>query len=410
MLDNLISGTMTAMVEAALQDTECSSAQVGVEEGLDLKPTFVDVDSVDLSLVPKSLTDLFTFRSDLGVDPGSSFRASSVSIAIFPMRLDKEGNMVHASPSIKNAAYGKESKYLPLGEWGNRAVIKPDFYLEAELMTDVELDDFVIAIPQIYKQPYPVEGASVALSMSGANKTDDKFVEKHNDAREQFQVLMQRLSEELGVPAGEQFLVCLVGFPQSSRVISGENFECWGASFEGAFMLGGRRVMTPKSNLPASLSSLKVRGDFMVGGKDMKTRIAEEMLSYRKPQKRVAVPSKSVQTELVTSSVKESEPTVKSVPAKQVEPEFTMPSSGGILSQLSSLEDDSSDEEWEMIDMSEELLPVEPDLVTDPVLEVEVNEDLEVGKTKKFTNPFEVSTESEDLEVGKTKKFTNPFA
>jgi hypothetical protein len=63
-----------------------------------------------------------------------------------------------------------------------------------------------------------------------------------------------------------------------------------------------------------------------------------------------------------------------------------------------------------MVEMSGELLSVEPDLITNPALEVGVSEDLEVGKTAKFTNPFEVSTKSEDLEVGKTAKFTNPFA
>ena len=153
----------------------------------------------------------------------------------------------------------------------------------------------------------------------------------------------------------------------------------------------------------------------MVGGKDMKTRIAEEMLSYRKPQRKVtSVPSTSVQTELVTKVVS-SVSAVKSTPAKQVEPEFAMPSSGGILSQLSSL--DNSEDEWEMVGMSEELVipisSIEPELVNNST----VQEELEVGTVnKERSNPFasapvSAPVSSDELEVGTVnKKRNNPFA
>lgn len=287
----MLNNTVMEMFMSALGATgeKGEEQKIVLGDGTELnRSTFpVDESSVTLDIIPEALRERFLFRSHLAVLPGRNFQGSSVAIAVFPMRLDDRGNMIPCSPSIKNAAWGHVSKnnVLPCGDINENAVVKPDLYLQADCYGVGGLNVFM---PSMLKRPFPATDGAVSLMLHPSNSKDPQRAEKHNASRELFRELMAELANELGVPTGEQFLVCMVCFPVGAKAFKGKRGESgeegnpfYGVSLSGGgYIVGGCKVGGGQK-LPEQLSGLRLSSDFVVGNKPLKDRMLEELVAAR---------------------------------------------------------------------------------------------------------------------------------
>jgi hypothetical protein len=375
-----------------------------------LKPTEIEIDAMGLEFVPNRLRRLFSFNSDLCISPRPGFKATSVAIGIFAVRLDKDGNVTKAAPSIKSAHTSGVSKFVQGGDWGTRCSIMPDLFVEAEFHTN-ETEDVVVPIPTILKEPYPAKSGNVNLVLSTVNKTVDNWAEYHDAARAQFNELMGELAEHLGVAAGEQFLVCLLGFPTYSKAYESDGSSYWRCAFNGGYMVGGRKVGTSR-NLPKSLAGLRVQNNLTIGNTSLSARIAAEVTKakgatfvrpeapapqYEMPSSvgKAATPKREVSVPAVTTPKHE-------VPAAIATTTNAMPSAG-ILAKLDALAStvESDDDEWTLVDVhiKDEPRPTvisESKPVSEPVPELVINsedsdeddEPIVTQKCGRRANPF----------------------
>ncbi|EKQ70375.1 hypothetical protein OsccyDRAFT_0660 [Leptolyngbyaceae cyanobacterium JSC-12] len=391
----VLSETIVELIEQGLGDSGAGSPSIG--EDLGLRPVGVDIEDVDLNMVPSRLRELFVFRSDLAVAPAKQFRAKSVCVGVFAVRLDKDGNLTYASPSIRNAAFAKESKYLPCGEWGKNAVVKPDLFVEAEFYGD---DDLVVPVPVMYREPFNRKGEdrpAVSMQLSTANRTVDNWSDYHDAARQQFTELMNDLADELGVAAGEQFLVCMVGFPQYTKSFDGVDGQpFWGAAFNGAYLVGGRKVGSSTA-LATGLNKLRVRADLMVGGKSLKEKLAEEVMQARS-RREVGIPTPKVERRMPTVATKVAETPLPQKSKVEVtantqtpvtQPTATQMTSAAILEKLQHLSVEE-DDEFQLMDIETASSGVADDDYCEES-EEDVEEPIEsmpIGNISKRPNPF----------------------
>jgi hypothetical protein len=271
----------------------------------------------------------------------------------------------------------------------------PDLFVEAEFHTN-ETEDVVVPIPTILKEPYPAKSGNVNLVLSTVNKTVDNWAEYHDAARAQFNELMGELAEHLGVAAGEQFLVCLLGFPTWSKAEESKTNQYWRCAFNGGYMVGGRKVGSSR-NLPKSLAGLRVQNDLMVGNSSLSARIAAEVVKAKgtkliqpeAPAPRYEMPSSLVHAQtprreapVVTTPKREASPSVvTTTPASVQISNNTMPSAG-ILAKLDALSVCDEDE-WNLVDVN--TVEEEPKLIVtseskpvsepEPVSELVINEE-----------------------------------
>jgi hypothetical protein len=336
-MSTLFNSTLVDLIEEALVGSAAAEPTLGEELGLSQKQ--IRVEGFDLDLVPEELKRLFTFHSVACTD-SETFSARSIAVSVFAARLGEDGEILPASPSIKNAPYGRTSKYgAQGGAYGDYSVIKPDLYIEADFYTDGEA---TISVPTVYKAPYTgkeTESVNVSVLLSTANKTISNCFEYHDAARETFRRQLVFLSKEAGVPVGEQFLVCMVGFP----AISGESHsrtdkdsKFWGVKFNGAYALGVRKVAVARHMMSEQLNSLRVRADMMVGGRSLKERMAAELTKAHNT-KSTAV-SKPVQKPAPAAVAPKPVQPPTPTPAPEVEkPKVTGMPSAGILSKLAEI-------------------------------------------------------------------------
>lgn len=356
---SFISNSVMDLFEDALT---ASNNEASLVQELGLTPTNVTVNEAEFGWVPNRLHDLFTFRSHLATNPPKTYEATSVVMAVFTMRLDAEGNMLTASPSIKNAHRGLTSKYLPVGDWGERARITPDLFIQADFVVN---NDDVLSVPTIYKAPY--DGSSTPgtalISLCSANKSTEDYQERHDGAREDFRLLMVNLAEELGVPAGEQFLVCLVGLPAVTKEYPAKDGKpaYWFTGFEGGYLIGGRKI-GGSGQLSKNLDVMRVRADMMVGGKSLRDRILSEMTASvhtRTPSTSTRpAPVRSKPTPTTTSATQEvaAPKSTPSTVTTAVSTTSTVQSdvmpSAGILAKLAALDVPEEEDELTLMPMS----------------------------------------------------------
>jgi len=361
---------------AELVDEQLNLNAGAVEESLveGLRAVTVPVENVDVSMVPARLRELFTFKNEFGLSAARRFDAKSVALGVFAVRLDENGNMMKAAPSIQGAHHSAEGKFIPGGEWGTGCTVMPDLYIEAEFHGDGEI---VVPVPVIMKEPYPVKNGNVNLSLSTANKSLTNWQDYHNAARQMFVESVQAIAKELSIPAGEQFLVCFFGFPEMSKEYSGGNDTApfWRAAFNGGYLLGGRRVGSSK--LSNALSGLRVKPTMKIGGKSLSDRLAAEMM---KAKKGGGLPVAAPNVRTMPAPVAKSEPQAVTTPAlatvvAQATTASAMPSAG-ILAKLQKLESmQEPDTEWQLVE-------------DEPTPDVEDVEEIVVTMPVKRANPF----------------------
>lgn len=241
-------------------------------------PTTVTIPQVTPDLVPCEIRNLFIFLSAFAAQAEEQALAKGICLAVFAVRLDKNGNLTTASPSIKGAATGATGKFIPGGNWGERATIMPDLYVEADFYSDGEV---VVPVPTMLKEPYPQQSGNVSIQLSSANKSLDNWMEYHDSARAEFQGICQSVAQELAIPVGEQFLVCLVGFTRGSKAYENEKNSFWRAFLDGGYIVGGRRVGNSKV-VPKALAGLQVKANFTIGGRSISERLAQQVMQARK--------------------------------------------------------------------------------------------------------------------------------
>ena len=419
----IVSDTITDLIQESLVGSAAAEPTLGEELGLEA--TTIRVDGFNFDLIPDSLKRLFTFHSSMEV-PAHPFDARSISVAVFAARLSEEGQILPASPSIKNSPYGLVSKYGPQGgELGNNfAILKPDLYVEADFYTDGEV---LASVPTVYKAPYngkEDQSVNVSVLLSTANKAVNNCFDYHNAARETFRQQLVFLANEAGVPVGEQFLVCLVGFPATSKPAHSKEDKdslFWGVGFNGAYTVGVRKVQVAKQAMPAQLASLRVGADMMIGGKSLKQRMAEEMMKARRAPAPASTPSSSrvpvapvatvaSTTVAVPQSFKSASTTSTPEPAPAVKEEPT-PAKSSVLDKLRAIQSTMTtveDDDFQL--MEEEIEPAviedEPEETIEPVAEEEAAE--EIVFTSKKVNPF--SKTSLNHSDSSSNLDENPFA
>lgn len=373
----LFNETLVEMIEESLVGSAAAEPTLGEELGL--TATQVAVNELSLDMVPESLGHLFTFDSE-AIVPCNPFMARSIAVSVFAVRLSAEGHILPASPSIRNAPYRKEStKGAQGGNWDDYSVVRPDLYVEADFYAD---EESIISVPSIYRAPYTgkeEERANVSIWLSPANKTSDDFAERHNAAREEFRQRLNILAASAGIATGEQFLICMIGFPYISEPSHSKNDKdsfLWGVKFDGGYLMGARKVAMARNAMPAQLQSLRVGLNTTIGGKSLKERMMAEMT-----KKQPSASVKPVQHQVVPPQPKAVAPQPKPVVEKPVSPQPVqepdsapalkgrMPSAGILqkLAELSKQAPVEEDDEFILLDEPVEIYAEEPEVSEVPI-------------------------------------------
>lgn len=349
-----------------------------------LRQQDLTVEAVDINWIPARLRELFSFRDDIALNPAQPYQAKSVAIAVFAVRLDKDGNIDFAAPSIKGAHTSAVGKFKVGGDWDTTCTIMPDLYVESEFWGD---DEMVVPVPTIMKEPYPAQSGNVSLSLSMANKTLDNWLDYHTQQRQILTVLLGRLAEELGVPNGEQFLCCMFGFPQVSKAYENDKNTFWRAGFSGGYMLGGRKVGTSRT-LPKALAGLQVKSNLLIGGKSMSARIAEEMAKAKGRTVRPAAPVRTmppVTPKPVVAPTPAAPTPVASAPAPATEDAMPSANIFAKLNNLSAAQEE--DDDFVLVEMPQEEIELAQQ-GAESMVDVEDDEPVVAAPVSKRANPF----------------------
>jgi len=250
-----------------------------------LLPTTVKIEGVSTNMLPHELLNLFTFRNEWAVQPNSSLSATGVVIFTTPMRLDHNGIVVPTALSVWGARRGQTKHTHPLGKPGEASVVRPDAYLQADYYG---LMGTFLPVPTRMRPAYSKENEQripISISLTTAYDKMPDCVQQWEQAREQFSELLRLAVAEMGIAAGNHFEVCVVGFPKSVQTFSKkEDREAYlGVAFEGAYLIGVRKINPVSKELPQELEGLRVNPNtFMLNnGKSLHDMLAEEVLKLQ---------------------------------------------------------------------------------------------------------------------------------
>ena len=132
------------------------------------------------------------------------------------------------------------------------------------------------------RKPYPNQNGTINLGFTYKEK------ELWDSERARLEKRIIKISQDLGVLNGQQFLVCVIGMACHSQAYSGKGNPWYGITFpQSGYMFGGCKINNGTS-LPEGLSNLRVTSNFMLGGQSLLDRLTEEITSTTLVQDRLA--------------------------------------------------------------------------------------------------------------------------